>query len=1025
MMVLPFEAFAQNQVKGRIVDEAGQPVVGAMVLNKDNGKWATTDIDGNYTLENAAKGNNLEITCLGYSTQNIVFQGSASLNVTLAEDTLELEEAVAIGYGSVKKKDLTGSVGILSNKLIEQQSTTQLSQSLQGTIPGLSVTRSSSMPGASASILVRGVTSMSDSSPLVLVDGMPGSLDNVASGDVEQITVLKDAASASIYGARAAAGVILITTKNAKEGDVNINYNGEFSVITATEWAEYLRDPINYMTMFNEYKWNDAGNGEGGDYVTYPKDYIENYMANNAMDPITYPDFDWKGNILRNYSTRQKHTLSVAYGNKVVKTRVSASYENTDALYEGSNYERIMARTRNSVKISNSLSADVDFSFKTSTKLDPLTTPIQAANMYPSIYLGLFPDGRVAEGKSGSNTLGTILNGGRKTNRTDYVTAKASLTWKPFEGFSLSGSIAPTYALTKTKTFSKAVPYFDAYDTTLILGYVSGHATNDLTETRNDNNSFETQIIANYENSFNNAHNINLMAGYEDYSYSHESFSTSTAAMDLGNFPYMDLANPDNLTVTGDAYGNAYRSFFGRVMYNYKGRYYFQANARADASSRFHKDYRWGFFPSASIGWVISNESFMQSVTPINYLKLRASLGTLGNERIGNYPYQASIDFNKAVMFKPDGKDVTSQISAAQSGYAIQDISWETTWSYDFGLDATLLDNRLSLTADYYYKETKDMLLALEIPAFLGYDNPDQNAGSMYTNGWEVKIDWHDQIGDFSYAVGANLSDYRSIMGNLNGKQVIGSDTIIREGEEYQSWYGYKNAGLFQNQDEVLNAATQLIPTAGPGDIQYLDLGGAPTDEQKEAGILIGDPDGKINSDYDRTILGSSLPHYIFGGYVNLGWKNWSLGIMFNGVGKQLSHVAEYMVRPFGGQWLSAPANLLNADGSRNYWSVYNSEEQNRKVEYPRLSYTSAEKTNYMMSDYWLFNGSYFRVKNINLGYTLPRKTVDKMGIKGLRVYLNSDDPLCFDHYLKGWDPEQTTQSYIARTFTLGVDIKF
>ena len=1014
-------AQSAKAVSGTVIDNTGAPIPGAMILDKNNGKWATTLDDGSFTLEGAQSGDALEITCLGFATYNAIYNGAAKLDVTLQDDAETLDEAIAIGYGSVKKKDLTGSVGVLHKDVLEQQSVTSLSQSLQGTIPGLTVTRSSSVPGASASLLVRGVTTISDTSPLILVDGMIVSdIDRVNPDDVEQITVLKDAASASIYGARAAAGVILITTKTAKEGEVMIKYNGEVSAITAT-FADYLQEPVTYMTMFNEYKWNDAGNPAGGEYQQYAKDYIENYYANNAMDPIEYPNFDWKNAILKKAALHHKHNVTMAYGNKVVKTRVSAGYDYTDALYKGLDYAVTNVRMRNTFNISKHLTGDLDFSFRHAVKNSPKTTPIQAANMYPSIYLGLYPDGRIGPSKTGSNTLGVILDGGSNHNTHDYITGKISLSYKPFEGFDITGAFTPNYAFSKTKNFNKKLPYYDAYDTNLILGYVSGHNTNDLTESRSDTDSFEAQIIATYEKSFNNKHNLNVMVGYEDYEKHSESFSTSTTDMELSNFPYLDLANASNLTTSGDASANAYRSFFGRLMYNYKGKYYVQLNAREDASSRFHKKYRWGFVPSASIGWVVSEENWMQNLTPVSYLKLRASLGTLGNERIGNYPYQSLIGFSTANMYDTTGK-LVSQTTGAQSSYVIPDISWETTWTWDAGLDATFFNNRLDLTFDYFYKETKDMLLALKIPSFIGYGDPDQNAGTMHTRGWEVKVGWHDKVGDFTYGVSANLSDAVSVMGNLNGTVFLG-DQIVTEGEEYYAWYGYKSTGIYQTNEEVAAAPTQLIPTLAAGDIGYADLGGNIWID--ENGVEHNEPDGMVNATYDKTILGSSLPHFIYGANFNVGWKGLSLGVLINGVGKQLSRVQEYMVRPMAGQWLAAPANLINADGTRNYWSVYNDAETNARAQFPRISYTSAEKNNFQMSDYWLFNGAYLRVKNINLAYTFPQKTLKGIGLKGLKFYLNADDPFLFSNYLKGWDPEQTTQSYIARTYTFGVDITF
>lgn len=1017
LLLLPVSVFAQESVTGTVSDSNG-PLAGVMVLNKDNGKWASTDLDGNYTISEIKKGQILEFSFMGYITKKEVWNGQHPYNVLLMEDAMELEETVVIGYGSVKKKDLTGAVGVVNDKIIGQQSTSQLSQSLQGVIPGLSVTRSSSMPGASATIKVRCITTMSDSSPLILVDGMAvSSLDNVPTEDVRQITVLKDAASAAIYGARAASGVILITTKEASEGQLQIGYNGEVSVITPTEFPSYRTGVKEYMEDYNEWAWNDAGNPEGGEYAGYSKELIDNYMSNNAYDPITYPNYDWKSAILKKASMRHKHNVTMTYGNKVIKSRTSASYENADALYKGLSHERLSLRSRNTIKFSEKWSGALDFSFRQATKKDPHSgSPIKAANMYPSIYAGLYPDGRIAPGKEGSfsNTLGALLEGGNKTNVATMASAKISLSYKPVEGLDITANFTPTYSFVKTKDMQKAVPVYDAYDTDVILGYVSGYTANALSELRSDAKTFETQVIATYDKTFAKKHNFNVMAGYEDYMYTYEKLTADTNEMELSMFPYMDLANKNSLNVGGSSYQNAYRSFFGRIMYNYDNRYYLQLNARGDASSRFHKDYRWGFFPSASLGWVVTNEKFMSNVNWLNHLKLRASVGSLGNERIGNYPYQTYITFNKAIMYDSAGTSPVSTMTGAQADYAYKNIHWEKTWSWDAGIDATFLDNRLDFSADYYYKKTTDMLLAVAIPSFTGYSAPDRNAGTMNTRGWEVKLGWADSIGDFSYAVSVNLSDYKSVMGDLGGKQVFNSNgTIITEGEEYCAWYGYKASGLFQNAEEISNSAL-LVSSVKPGDVKYVDISGPD-----------GTPDGIINDTHDRTVLGSSLPHYIYGGSINLGWKGISFSVLFNGVGHQLSRLTEDMIRPLESQWLPSPSVIRNSDGSRNYWSVYNTDEENLKAKYPRLSHSSGEYNNYKMSDYWLKNSAFLRVKNINLGYTFPKALISKVNLKGLRVYFNVDDPFCFDNYLKGWDPEAGASTYIARTWTFGLDLKF
>ena len=1014
LQVIP--AVAQNVLKG-IVSDAHGPLIGVVVQDKNNNKSIATDIDGKFTLSGVEKGHSIEFRFIGYQSHNLVWDGKSEVNIVLQEDAVQLEETVVIGYGTVKKKDLTGAVGVINNSALERQSTSQLSQSLQGLVPGLNVTRSSSMPGASATVKVRGVTTMGDSSPLILVDGMMvSSLDQVATEDVQQITVLKDAASASIYGARAAAGVILITTKEASEGQLQIGYNGEVSLSSPTELPDFLTDPYNYMTMYNEWSWNDAGNPAGGEYANYSQDYINNYAKNNLYDPIQYPIFNWYDAILDNNALRHKHNLTLAYGNKVIKSHTSASFENADAVYHGSNHERISLRTRNNIKISKKLSGSIDLSARYAIKNDPTSgSPIRAAYMYPQIYLGMYPDGRVGPGKDGSltNALAALLEGGEKKTTTTNLTGKISLTYKPIDDLSITANLTPTIGNTQIKEMKKAIPVYDAYDTDVMLGYISGYNSNSLSEERRNYKSLEKQFLATYDKSFNKVHNFNAMVGYEDYIYTYETLTAASNDMDLANFPYLDLANKNALSVGGNSYQNAYRSFFGRIMYNYDSRYFVQVNAREDGSSRFHKDHRWGFFPSASLGWVLSNEKFMENVQPVSHLKLRGSFGTLGNERIGNYPYQTYISFNNAIMYDAAGTTPTSTMSAAQLEYAYQDIHWEKTQSWDVGIDAGFFNNRLDLTADYYYKKTKDMLLSVEIPAFTGYAAPDKNVGSMHTRGWEVKVGWADHIGDLNYAVSFNISDYKSIMDDHGGKQVFNSDgTIITGGEEYCSWYGFKSTGLFQTADEVSESALFSAATK-PGDVKYVDVSGPD-----------GTPDGIINDTYDRVCLGSSLPHYLYGGSISLEWKGISFSMLFNGVGKQLSRMTESMIRPMQGQWLPAPAVLLKDNGERNYWSMYNTDEQNAAARFPRLSHQGGEYNNYKMSDFWLKSSAYCRIKNINIGYTFPTKLISKAGLKGLRLYVNIDDPYCFDNYLKGWDPEAGTSSYITRTYTFGVDIK-
>jgi TonB-linked SusC/RagA family outer membrane protein len=442
-------------------------------------------------------------------------------------------------------------------------------------------------------------------------------------------------------------------------------------------------------------------------------------------------------------------------------------------------------------------------------------------------------------------------------------------------------------------------------------------------------------------------------------------------------------------------------------MYSYKDKYLLQGNIRYDASSRFAPGYRWGAFPSFSAGWVVSEESFLKaSASWLSFLKVRASLGSLGNERIGNYPYQALLKFeNNSLFYK--GSTVVSGQSAAQQQYAIRDISWETTRSWDIGADVNFLQNRLRFTGDYYQKTTSDILLELEIPDFIGYDNPFQNTGRMYTKGWEIQLGWSDRIGDFNYSVSVNLSDFITKMGNLGGTQFLG-DSIIRQGSEFNEWYGYVSDGIYQTQEEV-DKSPRLNANVKPGDIRYRDISGPG-----------GVPDGKISPEYDRVLLGGALPRYTYGASIQAGYKNWDLGIVMQGVGKQNSRLSVDMVQPLRENYGTFPGIL---DG--NSWSKYNTAEQNKAARYPRYTNTSAGN-NYAMSDFWMVSGAYFRLKNISVGYTMPNSLVKKMHIQGIRLYGSVSDLLSVHHFPRGWDPEQSRLGYpITTSYVFGASVKF
>lgn len=995
-----------KKITGKVLDPNGETVIGANVRLKNGGIGTITNLDGDFQLE-VPEHSVLLVSYIGYADVEISVKEKTNFSITLVEDTKLLEEVVVIGYGTIKKKDLTGSIGSVKGSDLVTRKTTQLSSALQGAVAGVMVTRDNNAPGASASsIKIRGVTTIGETAPLVIVDGVPGDINLVNSNDVESISVLKDAASASIYGSRAAAGVILITTKRAKENELSLSYNFEYGFEIPTKQPEYV-GVQRFLEMTNELRYND--NNAGGWFQAYSEDEQNNWVSYHNENPNKYPMTDWTDLILKSSAPRQSHSLSIVGGSKVVKTKFSFSYDKTDGLYVGRSYERYMARLNNDFKINKYLGATLDVHFRRSQYHQPVYDPLgySAMRLISPVYAAVWSDGRIADGKNGDNPYGKMLQGGTKDNWYNQMGAKASIDLTPLKGLKLSAIVAPTFNFNKSKTFRKAVPYTLADDPETIGGYLTGYNTTKLTEERLDNYSVTTQFLANYTQTFGR-HDLNFMVGYENYYYFNESLKASRDQYLLTNYPYLDLGPMDFRGNSGSASEVAYRSFFGRVLYSYADRYLLQANVRRDGSSRFHKDHRWGTFPSFSAGWVISEEKFMKNANLdfFSFLKVRASWGALGNERIGNYPYQSTIAFNNALFYQ--NGEILSYMTAAQLKYAIKDISWETTESFDFGLDASFLNNRLRLTADYYVKTTRDMLLALEIPDYIGFDNPNQNTGKMKTKGFELELGWNDHIGELNYSVAVNLSDFVSEFGDLGGTEFVG-DQINKEGSEFDEWYGYQSDGLFLTQEDLKNSP-KLNNNVKVGDIKYKDISGPD-----------GMPDGRISSDYDRVLLGGSLPRYLFGGNLRLGYKGFDFSMAFQGIGKQNVRMNSDMMQPLRANWGNMPAII---DG--NYWSEKNTNEQNAQMKYPRMTYANAGNNYNVMSDYWLFNGRYFRLKNLTLGYTLPSELTKKVSVKKVRFYISGNDLFCLSNYPRGWDPEMGTSSYpITTTLLFGLSVNF
>lgn len=990
-------------VTGVVKDENGEPLIGVSIVPVGNKNAATmTDIDGKFKIK-VDPDEELQISYVGYSTIKVNVNGKKNLDITMKNKAENLDEAVVVGYGSMRKRDLTGSIVSVSGETLENRHVHSISQALQGVMPGVTVSRSSGSPEESASIRVRGVTTINESSPLVLIDGVEGSLEDVNPADVENISVLKDAASASIYGARAAAGVILITTKTARDNNLRLAYNFEYGMQYFSKHPQTLT-AVQRLERDNleEYMKNPAA----GMYGRWTQEYIDAYPANHAKDPDAYPDTDWHNAVYKSWSPSQKHSLSIIGGSKYVKSNVSVGYDKVDGMYDNRTFDRLTARANNMFTINKFISGRLDLNFSRKTTEKP-TRESDIHNKVWSMWANraaIWSDGRIGDGGSdkGENPLACVYESGLTNYWNTSLGAHASVTVTPMKGLSITGVYAPRFSWDEQKIFTKAMPYTDLENPNTVKGYRYGINETKLEERRNRSYTTTWQFYANFSRGFGR-HYINLTAGYESYLAYYENLTAGRGQYSLDDYPYLDVGSAALQTNLGNAREMAHRSYYARAAYNYRNRYLLQANLRYDGSSRFHPDHRWGLFPSFSAGWVLTEEPLVKRLNisrALTYLKLRASYGVLGNERINSnfYPYQAIINIQNTPFFNANG-DLISQMSASQWAYAVENLTWEKTATFDVGVDASFVDGRLGLTADYYDKKTTDMLMDAEIPRYVGFDNPQRNVGSMSTKGFELSVKWNDVIGDFSYGVSLNLSDAVSKIDYMTTPKYIWGTKVNQTGSEFQEWYGYRTDGLFLAQDDY-DTSVKYDVNQNIGDIKFLDISGPD-----------GIPDGRI-SEYDKTPLGSSMPHYEYGGTLSLGWKGIDFNMSFMGVGKQLAYCSYWMY--------NGPDNL------DNFWQEYKTEDENRAAKLPRQGNFNIQ--NNQFSEFWLFDGSWFRVKNITLGYTLPTRWVNRVMMKNVRAYASLNDPFCISKYPNNWDPEvgNNTGNYpITATLIFGLNVSF
>lgn len=995
-------ASAQSKtITGKVTDENGLPLQGVSVGLKINGAGTVTGEQGTYSLTVAKSTDALVFSSVGYVPKEVAVGNNSSLDVKLEKDVAGLNTVVVVGYGTQKKANLTGSVSVISSEQMEHRPNVSASNALQGLAPGVTVTSQTGAPGGDAGrIRIRGMNSFggSSSNPLVIIDGVAGTIDDVDVNLIESISVLKDAASSAIYGSRAANGVILITTKRAKD-KMSVNYRGYVGKQTPTAIPE-VTDGLTYMKVFNDASMNDNG------IKIYSDQNIEDFRKKYEANPSNY---DWQDAILQGSGLTNSHYISMAANSGIVRVTPSLSYVDQEGIIKNTNFKRYVFR--NNLDITPSSKFNIRFDVAVTNK--DRTQIADEGTIWN--YLGRMPtnipirnSGKWSDGWVKINPVGYIADGGnRKTNNLEFY-GNLSLNYKPTNWLSFTGTVAPRYLTRNAHAFTKSVMTY--YEDGSEAG--AGNTFTDLTESAT-RYVYGTYLFQGTAQKGFKGHNFSLMGGASRETYDEKVLSGYRRDFVYNTYEQL-TAGADNGTKdnNGARYQWALVSAFGRFNYDYKSKYLFEANMRYDGTSRFINNNQWAVFPSFSAGWLISEEGFMDNVrSVIKLLKVRGSWGKLGNQNIGNsyYPFAESLTLGSASF----NGNIYQMIT--QNTLSNPNLRWEETTMKGVGLDANLF-NKISLTVDLYDKLTDGILLKLNTSQLTGLASPYQNAAVVSNKGWELSARYDNKWGKFTLGIGANLSDVKNRIVDMKGQS---SGDLLRQQQGYgiNSIYGYRSNGLYQNAAEITAGPVQ-IGTLKPGDVKYNDIAGGTSTDGKAI------PDGKI-TDADKMIIGSTIPRYTYGGTIDFGWNGLHLSSLLQGVGKVDGYLNAHYVIPAVNSSSIKPWQL-------DYWR-----EDNKGAALPRVSITSTNNT--QNSTLWMRSAAYFRLKNIQLGYDIPKSIIRRAGIQSALVYINGQNILTKTKFYQGYDPEINFDASAAdgvllgagnyypqvKVFTFGVDVKF
>lgn len=989
---------AQQQAKtvtGTVTDVSGEPIIGANIRIKGTTTGTITDIDGNFSIE-AEPQSVIEVSYIGYLTQETVINNQKSIRFLLKEDTKTLDEVVVIGYGVQKKADLTGSVANINTEKLNTQSNANIGQALQGKIAGVDIVSQGGALGSGTRIMVRGIGTLNNASPLYIVDGMyMNSIDHINPNDIASIDVLKDASSAAIYGSRAANGVIIVTTKEGSntEGKPIIDLSVNLGISTASK----------FLDMLDAKGWAEV--------TTIARQAIGKPALDMATDLANKPDNDWQ-DIMFRPALMQNYNLSVKGGGKYSTYYTGLGYFNQDGIVKGTNYQRYNIQSKNDYKRGIfSAGTNLIISFSHDKPLHQELRGGMIGTILQSVpTLEKYDDTR--EGGYGG-TYGDVVNIPHplaiiddnimdRYNENVKIFANLYAQIELFKGLKYKLNLTPDFSFERYKN------YLNKYD----FGLATNSITQ-LTERQRRRRNILVENLLTFDRTFGE-HKISALAGY---TYQDSRFRHIQA---YGEGLPQGLEEIDAATTNRSNEGNSWRSvltsILGRVFYSYQNKYLFTATIRRDGSSKFGKNNRYGYFPSFSLGWNVAEEKFMENVHWLDQLKLRGGYGVLGNQEIDNYQYSSTITTG---INYPDGNGGLLQ-GAFPKNFANPDIKWEETAMTNVGIDFMAFNNRLSLTADYYVKNTKDILLTVPIPISSGGANdPIRNAGKIRNNGFEFNLGWMDQPNpDISYGINligsfnknkviAMGSESGSIKGGSTNQNITTSET--KAGYPIGGYWLISTAGYFNSQEEVdayAKDGKKIQPAAEPGDIKFVDANN----------------DGVINDD-DRVFQGSPFPDFTFALNGNMRYKNFDLSIGLQGVlGNKIYNATRQTLED-----VTKGSNFLAS--CLDYWTP-----ENKNASHPRLTWDDPNRNTRAESDRYLENGSYLRLRSVQLGYTFPQ-TWFKGAIQHARVYINAENLFTITSY-SGYSPDVNADNAnyrgfdnfiypTNRTFMLGLNVTF